>query len=91
MKKISEETLLVSGVPSGGDGMGPRGNSRQLWMVIAVLIVAIGVGASAIGFSAIRSTSSRSHKAFQSSAVQIAGTLQLAIQHEQDLIVSTES
>ena len=91
MKKISEEPLPVSGVPSGGDGMGPRGNSRQLWMVIAALIVAIGAGASAFGFSAIRATSARSHKAFQSSAVQISGTLQLAIQHEQDLIVSTES
>jgi len=54
-------------------------------------MVAVGAGSSIYGLSAVRASTARSHKAFASSSVQIASTLQVAIQHEQDLVLSTES
>ena len=42
-------------------------------------------------FGSVRGASERSHKALVSSSVEVAAALRLAIQHEQDLIISTES
>ena len=64
---------------------------RRVWLAVAVLLAFAGVGGSVYGFGAVRSSSERSHKELVSSSVEVAATLHLAIQHEQDLIVSTES
>jgi len=62
-----------------------------MWMAIAAVFIAVGAGSTMFAFSGVRVAAARSHKNFASSSVGIAATLQLAIQHEQDLIVSTES
>src|SRR6202451_4705789 len=68
-----------------------RLNHRRVWIIVAALLVAAGAGTSIFAFTGARASSERSQKAFASSSVQIATTLQVAIQHEQDLVLSTES
>jgi diguanylate cyclase (GGDEF)-like protein len=78
--------------PQGPAGLsGARRNHRSAWMAIAALLAVVGIGGSAFAFSAVRGETARSHKDFSSSSIQIAAALQLAIAHEQDLIVSTQS
>jgi diguanylate cyclase (GGDEF)-like protein len=64
---------------------------RRVWIAVAALLAFAGVGGSVYGFGTVRGASERSHKALASSSVEVAAALRLAIQHEQDLIVSTES
>ena len=64
---------------------------RRVWIAVAALLAFAGVGGSVYGFGSVRGASERSHKALASSSVEVAAALRLAIQHEQDLIVSTES
>ena len=64
---------------------------RRVWVAVAALLALAGVGGSVYGFGSVRGASERSHKALVSSSVEVAAALRLAIQHEQDLIVSTES
>jgi diguanylate cyclase (GGDEF)-like protein len=78
--------------PHGSTGLaGARRNHRSAWMAIAALLAVVGIGGSTYAFSAVRAETAKSHKDFSSSSVQIAAALQLAIAHEQDLIVSTQS
>jgi diguanylate cyclase (GGDEF)-like protein len=61
----------------------------RMWRTVAVLVLVAGVTASAFGAMAVaRNEVDRSHRAFATSSAEIASTLQLAIQHEQDLTVS---
>jgi len=64
---------------------------RRAWIAAAALLALAGVGGSVYAFGSVRGASERSHKALVSSSVEVAAALRLAIQHEQDLIVSTES
>jgi diguanylate cyclase (GGDEF)-like protein len=64
---------------------------RSVWMAIAALFVVAGFGGSLYSFDSVRAASTTSHKNLSASSVEIAAALQLAIQHEQDLVVSTES
>ena len=58
-------------------------------MTAATLLVLLGAIGSALGAWVVaRSDGQRSHQAFVTSAAGIASTLNLAIQHEQDLAVS---
>src|SRR5580704_12338610 len=71
-----------------------RGRTRKHrpgWMAIATLLVIVGLTGSLYAFDSVRGVAARSHKALSYSSVAIASALKLAIQHEQDLIVSTES
>jgi diguanylate cyclase (GGDEF)-like protein len=66
---------------------GKRG--LRLWSVAAVLVVVAGVVASFVAARVDSENSSgQTRAAFRSSAVDLASTLKLAIQHEQDLVVS---
>jgi diguanylate cyclase (GGDEF)-like protein len=62
-----------------------------MWMAIAAMFVVAGFGGSLYAFDSVRGATTASHKALSASSVEIASALTLAIQHEQDLIVSTES
>jgi hypothetical protein len=60
-----------------------------MWAMLAGLLAVCGVAASGLGASSLaRSDASRSLKSTQQSSAQIASTLQLAIQHEQDLLAA---
>ncbi len=66
----------------------PTGTRRRVWLTAAlVLFVAGSVGSVLVAQTVARSDSQRSHQAFVASAAGIASTLNLAIQHEQDLAV----
>ena len=62
---------------------------RKLWSALAAVLVAAGIAASlVVAREQAASNSSSASLAFRSSAADVASTLELAIQHEQDLVVS---
>ncbi len=67
--------------------LGPR---NRLWVLAAVVLIVVGTIGSILGAMAMaRNESQRSHQAFVTSSQEIAATLELNIQHEQDLVVSS--
>src|ERR1700736_5464922 len=68
------------------------GNSRRrlpMWRAAAVVLLVVGTVGAVVAAAAVASNDTdRSRREFQTSSVEVASTLQLAIQHEQDLIVS---
>ncbi len=74
-----------------GTGREPRVIPRNhIWLVLAALLVVLGTAGSVFGAQAVnRSESQRSRQAFVASSLGIASTLELTIQHEQDLVVAT--
>jgi diguanylate cyclase (GGDEF)-like protein len=65
-------------------------NSRRLvWLAAGALLAVVGSVGSILGAQAVaRNDSQRSRQAFVTTSTQVASTLQLAIQHEQDLALS---
>jgi diguanylate cyclase (GGDEF)-like protein len=62
---------------------------HRVWVVLATLLVVGGMAGSLVAASSIaRGDGAKSRQVFISSSDDIASTLQLGIQHEQDLIVS---
>ncbi len=62
---------------------------RTVWLAVAALVVVFGSLASVLGARTVsRANSQRSHQEFVTSAAGIASTLNVTIQHEQDLAVS---
>jgi diguanylate cyclase (GGDEF)-like protein len=75
---------------------GRPGRSKHLalprtgvWAGVAVLCVAAGAAGSVVGARAVaRNNAAEARKAFPRTAAEIASTLKLTLQHEEDLIVS---
>jgi PAS domain S-box-containing protein len=66
-----------------------RRSIKASWAASTALLVALGAVASLIGAHAVaRHHATRSHEALQGAATEIAARLNLAILHEEDLIVS---
>ena len=62
---------------------------RTAWAAAAILMVVLGTtGATLAASSVARDATQSSRQSFTTSSAEIASTLELAIQHEQDLIVS---
>ena len=62
---------------------------RRVWLMSAALMVALGsVGSVFSAIAVAHNDAQRSHQALMTSSLAIASTLQLAIQHEQDLAAS---
>jgi diguanylate cyclase (GGDEF)-like protein len=77
-----------------GDSDSPRRTPHtvRMWAVIAALVVVLGSLGAIIGANAVDGAqSARIHKSFLTSAVEIAATLKLEIQGQQDLISSVHS
>jgi diguanylate cyclase (GGDEF)-like protein len=71
---------------------GRRFRTLLVWALVAAALVLLGsLGAVLGGYGVANSTDLQSDKAFATSSDDIASTLQLALQHEQDLISSTKS
>ena len=69
-----------------------RSKHFRLWAIFATLLVILGTVGSTLGAMAVaRSADQKTHKALVTTAADIAATVKLAIQHEQDLVLSTES
>jgi diguanylate cyclase (GGDEF)-like protein len=77
---------MASRLPEGSKPVGLR---LHIWLTAAVLLIVIGTIGSVLGAQAVaRSEGQRSRQAFVTSSMEIASTLQLAIQHEEDLVVT---
>ena len=71
---------------------GRHSKSLLVWVLVAVAFVLLGTLASVLGANGVaNSTGQQADKAFLDSSNEIASTLRLAIQREQDLIDSTKS
>lgn len=67
-------------------------HKRQLWILSAALITLVGGAGSILGARNVaRNDAADSHQLFNSTAASIVSTLNLGIQHEQDLVVTMES
>jgi PAS domain S-box-containing protein len=65
---------------------------RGAWAASTALLLVVGAAASFVGAQAVaRDDAANSHAAFTASSVEIASTLRLAIQQEQDLVVSASA
>jgi diguanylate cyclase (GGDEF)-like protein len=63
-----------------------------VWSAVAVLLVLAGILASVLGALAVaRTDADRSRLAFHLSSAEIASTLKLSIQHEEDLVVTASA
>jgi diguanylate cyclase (GGDEF)-like protein len=70
----------------------PAQAPSQGWLITAVVLTLTGVAGSLLGASSVAGDDhQRARSAFASSAAQIAATLTLAIQHEEDLVVSARA
>ena len=65
---------------------------RHVWSAVAAALVVVGIGGSVLGAHLVAQyDAQRSHQAFAATSAQIASTLTLAIEHEQDLTVSASA
>ncbi len=71
------------------NGAGPSVLRGRVWLMAAALLMIIGTLGSILGAQSLaRIDSQRSHEAFVTSSLEIAATLKLTIQHEEDLVVT---
>ena len=81
--------MKTSTSTASGNTHGPLGIHRGLWTALAVVVALSTAVVSVVAVaSASRADTQRSRQAAITSSQQIASTLQLAIQHEQDLVTS---
>lgn len=65
---------------------------QRAWSAAAALLLLVGSGAAVVAASvASRRDANEADAAFRSSSGQVASSLKLAIQHEQDLMTSTSA
>jgi diguanylate cyclase (GGDEF)-like protein len=71
---------------------GPGPGRTSVWAFLTALLVLAGVLASLLGARAVaRSDADQGRLAFHLASAEIASTLKLAIQHEEDLVVSASA
>ena len=91
-RALDDDFRASSSSGVGPDARGRRSGSRQrgrVWLIVAMLILAAGcVGAVAAAKVESTHNAQKARQAFVSSSAQVASTLRLAVQHEQDLTVS---
>jgi diguanylate cyclase (GGDEF)-like protein len=81
----SSETMVASS--SAGTRAGGLKRS-QMWVVLAALVAVGGVVGAAFGAGSVaRNDADKSRKSLERSSAEVASTLQLAVQHENDLVV----
>jgi diguanylate cyclase (GGDEF)-like protein len=79
----------MTAAPSSGSGEVRELSRRHYaWLLATVVLVVVGLIASAYAARmAARSESDRARQSFDSSSANVASTLQLSLQHEEDLVV----
>lgn len=84
---VSSSTVLM---PPGSHTLGSGGSKRQrcVWTALAAVMLIAGTGGAFFSARTVaRQNIYRSRRAFAASSADIASTLKLALQHEDDLIV----
>lgn len=87
---VKPSRSVVPGGSAGADGVGRWAwRLRHTWVVVALSLMAAGVAASLVaGSSVARDDAGKSRKSFERASGDIASTLQLAIDHQNDLVVN---
>ncbi len=78
---------------SAGSGAIEKRHSdrHHLWAALAALLAVGGIVSAVFAAGSVaRTDADRSRQAFKSSSAEVASTLQLAIQHEEDLVVNMQ-
>ena len=89
MIQKSPAAALASGSKAAG---GFRPKRHHVWLAVAALLVAGGViGALFAARAVAQNESDRSRKAFEQSSGEVASTLQLSIQHQQDFLLNASA
>ena len=90
MKRFGSDRLAAR--TGAGLGAGRFWLQQRLWIAAAALLLLGGSGAAVVAASvASGHDASQANEAFRSSSAQVASSLTLAIQHEQDLMTSTSA
>ena len=77
------------GTASGAVAGSGRGKHGYVWLAMAALLALGGTVGAVFAATAVGNNAHReSRRSFAASSAQVASTLQLAIQHEEDLVVS---
>jgi diguanylate cyclase (GGDEF)-like protein len=83
----TSQTSSLFGPSAGGVGRSRR--QRRVWTAVAALVLIGGTAGSVFAAGMVaRGDADRSHRGFVAASADIASTLNLAILHEDDLIVS---
>jgi diguanylate cyclase (GGDEF)-like protein len=91
MVKGTADSARGGAILSADSGSG-RMKRRSVWVAIAVLLALGGTVSTVFAAGSFGNNAQRaSRRAFATSSADIASTLQLAIQHENDLVVSASS
>jgi diguanylate cyclase (GGDEF)-like protein len=84
--QLSGETDLSTPTPATSSVSGKAWGRRGMWAVLAVLIAAAGIAGSLLGAHALAHKNlARKRDEFAQTSAAIAATVQLAIQHQEDL------
>src|ERR1700722_12339541 len=77
----------VFGPPDNPPG-GPLNPRRRIWLAVAGLLVAVGaLGSGMAARTVTQNDAQKARQTFTATSTQIASTLKLTIEHEQDLSV----
>jgi len=80
-------TPVYDAVDTNRRGVEPVTRRHHLWLAVAALLIVVGALGSLLGASRLAQSDKRSAKqTFLVSSTQIASTLRLSIQHEEDLV-----
>ena len=79
-------------MPEGSDAIVPAGSSRRrlrMWLVVAAALLVFGTSGSWFAANSVaRANANQSRRAFTTASGEVTSTLQLAIERENDLILS---
>jgi CHASE1-domain containing sensor protein len=77
-------------VVSGASAVRPgRAKRLRVWMLVAVVVAVGGIAAAVVSAGAVAASGdARSREQFKQASTEVASTLQLAVQREQDLVVA---
>ena len=85
--QLSRRKLRQSGRPIRG--LAGRSRSHHVWLFVAAVMAIAGVlGSVQAARSVAGNDAGKSQKSFERASTNVASTLQLAIQHENDLVVN---
>lgn len=80
-------------LPGRGSGAAAlaRATRHPAWVVVAVLVLVAGMASAVVAARSVAGRDAeKSRQEFEQSSAAVASTLQLAIQHEEDLVVSAQ-
>jgi len=92
MNELNRTHPDVNGASGSPTASGNRSTRQRLWGVVALLLAVGGITAAVLGARSLaRHEATQSRQAFAQTSRELSSSLQLAIQHESDLVVSASA